>query len=104
MALGKRVGDDFREGKITLPVVLALARGSAEDKAFWARCMGAEAVDDADLQAAIRRVRETGALDDTVVRARRHGDKALAQLRFLPKGEIADALAATVGFCVARLS
>src|SRR3954463_4325578 len=36
-ALGKTVGDDFREGKITLPVILAFRRGSAEERQFWRR-------------------------------------------------------------------
>ncbi|WP_299482139.1 polyprenyl synthetase family protein [uncultured Roseibium sp.] len=102
--LGKDVGDDFREGKITLPVVFAVARGSDEDRAFWKRCIEGEAVEDGDLEQAIELLKKYDALSDTVLRAREYGDKALRALDALPPGHHNDALADAVAFCIARVS
>lgn len=102
--LGKETGDDLREGKITLPVILAIARGKAEDRAFWSRCLEARDVRDGDLETAIGIMTETGALADTVARARAFGEEALAALEDLPAGAWRDALAEAVEFCIARVN
>ncbi len=52
-ALGKNVGDDFREGKITLPVVLSFRRGTAEERAFWKRTLEAGEIAERDLERAV---------------------------------------------------
>ena len=52
--LGKTVGDDFREGKITLPVLLAYAAGDATERAFWRRTIEASEQAEADLEHALR--------------------------------------------------
>jgi octaprenyl-diphosphate synthase len=101
-SLGKTVGDDFREGKITLPVLLAFARGTEEERAFWRRTLegGGQAEDDlAQAQALMRR---HGALADTIARARVYGDQALAALAGFPDGAEKRALAAVVEFCIER--
>src|SRR6185369_12557375 len=64
--MGKGVGDDFRDGKVTLPVILAFARGSEADRRFWREAMAGERVSDADLEEATRLLRGSGALDDTI--------------------------------------
>ncbi|MBA5777646.1 polyprenyl synthetase family protein [Stappia sp. F7233] len=101
--LGKDIGDDFREGKITLPVILAIARGSDADRAFWKRCLEAHEIGDGDLDGAIERLRQTDALADTILRARTFGQSALRALEPLPAGPIRDALAEAVEFCIARV-
>src|SRR6186713_1215579 len=63
--MGKGVGDDFRDGKVTLPVILAYARGSEEERAFWQQAMAGGRSEAADLANAIRLLRDSGALDDT---------------------------------------
>src|SRR5437762_4730873 len=68
--MGKGVGDDFRDGKMTLPVILAYARGSDRDRAFWRSAIAGERVSDEDLGQAIALLRSTDALSDTVERAR----------------------------------
>ncbi|WP_420340490.1 polyprenyl synthetase family protein [Roseibium sp.] len=102
--LGKDVGDDFREGKITLPVVLAVARGTDQDRAFWKRCMEGDNVTDADLAEAIELLKKYDAISETVQRARTYGDNALKALDQLPAGAHTDALADAVAFCIARVS
>ncbi|HVT55701.1 MAG TPA: polyprenyl synthetase family protein, partial [Xanthobacteraceae bacterium] len=64
--LGKNVGDDFRDGKITLPVVLSFRRGSAEERAFWVRTLEKTEADDHDLERAIHLMAKHRALEDTV--------------------------------------
>ena len=102
--LGKDVGDDFREGKITLPVVLAVARGTDEDRVFWKRCLEGDDVEDGDLEQAIELLKKYDALSETVSRARDYGDKAMKALEALPRGSYNDALADTVAFCISRVS
>jgi octaprenyl-diphosphate synthase len=100
--LGKTVGDDFREGKITLPVLLAYARGSEKERAFWRRTLEEREQADADLSEAQALMRRHDALSDTIARARAYGDAALAALRGLPDGPERRALAGIVDFCIDR--
>lgn len=102
-ALGKQVGDDFREGKITLPVILSIQRGSDGDRAFWKRCLETHELEDGDLEHAIELIKRTDALADTIKRARDFGGSALSALQPLPEGEIRDALAEAVEFCISRV-
>ncbi len=102
--LGKDVGDDFREGKITLPVVLAVARGSDVDRSFWQRCLEGEDIGDGDLEQAIELLKKYDALADTIERARSYGDNAVKALEVLPGGAHSDALAEAVAFCISRVS
>ena len=100
--LGKSVGDDFREGKITLPVVLAYGRGSEDDRAFWLRCLEKGDIDDGDVERAIDLVRRHRAIDDTVERARHFGAVARDALAPLPGGDYKHALLEVVEFCINR--
>src|SRR3954468_14967438 len=71
--LGKNVGDDFREGKITLPVVLSYRRGSDTERAFWNRTLSDGDVRDGDLDEAIMVMKKHHAIEDTIGRARHYG-------------------------------
>jgi octaprenyl-diphosphate synthase len=102
--LGKDVGDDFREGKITLPVVLAVARGTDADRDFWRRCLEGEEIQDGDLEQAIELLNKYDALSETIERAKDYGNKALAALDTLPSGAHSDALGDAVAFCISRVS
>ena len=101
-ALGKTVGDDFREGKITLPVLLAFDRGSDEERAFWRRTLEDRDQSDADLAEAQALIRRHGALAETIERARAYGAQALAALARFPDGAEKRALADVVAFCIER--
>ncbi|MGL4289109.1 MAG: polyprenyl synthetase family protein [Phreatobacter sp.] len=100
--LGKNVGDDFREGKITLPVVLAFRRGPEEERAFWKRTLVEGQIADGDLDTAIGLMTKHGALADTVERARHYGDKANDALALFPDGTMKHALMEAVAFCISR--
>jgi octaprenyl-diphosphate synthase len=100
--LGKNVGDDFREGKITLPVVLSFRRGTDEERAFWKRTLERGETDDADLEQALTIMRRHRALEDTVDRARHYGAMARDALALFPNGPMKQALLDTVDFCIAR--
>jgi octaprenyl-diphosphate synthase len=100
--LGKNVGDDFREGKITLPVVLSFRRGSESERAFWRRTLEDGTCAEGDLEVAISLLRKHRALEDTIERARHYGAMARDALELFPASEWKHALLETVDFCVAR--
>src|SRR5207245_10168038 len=74
--LGKNVGDDFREGKVTLPVVLAFRRGSESERAFWRRTLEEGNAPDADLEHAIGLMTKHRAREETIKRPRPSGANA----------------------------
>lgn len=100
--LGKTIGDDFREGKITLPVVIAFALGNEEEKAFWRRTMEDQEQEDGDLETAQSLFQKHGALDKTVAKAREYAQTAKAALEIFPPSSIKEALLEVVDFCVER--
>ena len=100
--LGKNVGDDFREGKITLPVVLAFRRGSEGERAFWRRSLEQGEATDADLERAVALLRRHRALEDTVERARHYGAMARDALELFPASLWRHALIDVVDFCISR--
>ena len=100
--LGKTVGDDFREGKITLPVLLAFARGSEGERVFWKRVLEERDQREGDLEEASALMRRHGTLAATVARARDFGRSALGALAAFPDGPERRALAGIVEFCIAR--
>ncbi len=101
--LGKNVGDDFREGKITLPVVLSFRRGSEKERAFWCRTLERGEMTDGDLEAAIATMHGHRALEDTVERARHYGAMARDALELFPASAWKAALIDVVDFCIERV-
>jgi octaprenyl-diphosphate synthase len=101
--LGKAVGDDFREGKITLPVVLAARRASEAELGFWRRTLQDGDIHDGDLEQAIAYLGRSGAIHDTMERARHFGAMACAALAPFPEGREKAALTDAVEFCIGRL-
>ncbi len=100
--LGKTVGDDFREGKITLPVILAYRRGDDEERVFWQKTLSELEQTDADLEHAIWLMAKHGALDDSVERARHYGAIARDSLGIFPDSEIKEAMISLIDFCIER--
>ena len=100
--LGKTVGDDFREGKITLPVILAYRRGSDEERVFWNRALDEMEQGEGDLDKAIGLMNQHGALRDTVERARHYGAIARDALGIFPDSEEKTALLDVIDFVIDR--
>nr|WP_310498904.1 polyprenyl synthetase family protein [Sandarakinorhabdus sp.] len=100
--MGKDAGDDFRDGKITLPVILAYARGTAETREFWRLAMTGRANGDTELERAGQLLRETAAVADTMARARHYGARAIDALAGFPGGPARAALTETVEFAIHR--
>ena len=101
-ALGKTVGDDFREGKITLPVLLAFQRGDDAERVFWRRTLEEREQAEDDLPKAIALMQKHAAFADTVGRARHYGQLALDALDVFPDSAERRALAGIVEFCISR--
>jgi octaprenyl-diphosphate synthase len=102
--LGKNSGDDFREGKITLPVVLAFRRGNDEERAFWRRVMEEGDQRDGDFEHALALMEKHGALADSHERARHYGAMAKDALGLFPDSPEKQALLGVVDFCMERES
>ena len=100
--LGKTVGDDFREGKITLPVILAFMRGSEEERRFWRRTLEEGEQTETDLAEAIRLMERHGTIADTLARARHYGAIARDALGLFPDHPIKRALAEAIDFAIER--
>jgi octaprenyl-diphosphate synthase len=100
--LGKNVGDDFREGKITLPVVLAFRRGNDTERAFWMRALERSDIKDGDLDHAVGLMAKHGTIEDTLGRARHYGAMAIDALALFPASPTRAALEQVVAFCLAR--
>jgi octaprenyl-diphosphate synthase len=100
--MGKDQGDDFRDGKVTLPVILAFARGGEAERRFWRDAMSGERASDADLAEARRLLAETDALGDTLQRARHYGQRAIDALGPFPPSRAKAAMVEAVEFAVSR--
>jgi octaprenyl-diphosphate synthase len=100
---GKNVGDDFRERKLTLPLIKAVAKADAEERAFWVKTIEKGKQDEGDLEHAIALLNKHDALEETRVIALDWADKAKAALSSLPEGEIVEMLSDIADYVVARL-
>jgi octaprenyl-diphosphate synthase len=100
--LGKSVGDDFREGKITLPVILSFRRGNDRDRAFWNRTVVEGEVADGDLEHAIGLMQRHKAIEATLERARSYGAIARDALAIFPESRERSAMQDVIDFCIAR--
>ena len=102
--LGKNVGDDFREGKVTLPVILSYRRGTAEEQAFWRASIEENHADDEALDRAIRLMGRHGSIADTIARARHFGEIARDALAPLKPSPEKSALVDVIDFCISRVN
>jgi octaprenyl-diphosphate synthase len=100
--MGKSIGDDFREGKVTLPVILAYQRAGDADRTFWRDAVSGRAAGDAELARAVELLRSSRAIDDTLARARHYGSRAIDALAGFANGPARAALTETVEFAIAR--
>lgn len=102
-SLGKNTGDDFRERKLTLPVIMAISKGDATEKAFWDRVIGKGKQGEGDLEKAMDIMAKYGTLEATRERAMDWANKAKFALQTLPKNELRDLLEELADFVVSRI-
>jgi octaprenyl-diphosphate synthase len=100
--LGKNIGDDFAEGKTTLPVMLAYHDGNAEEKAFWERTLGEGGINDGDLLKAQEYINRHDAINRTLAEARRYADQAEQCLAPFPASQARDSLMEAARFAASR--
>ena len=100
--LGKSVGDDFREGKVTLPVALSILSATEEQRAFWDRVIGQLDQRDGDFDTALAYMREHKAIEATIEAAHNRANKARQALAIFPANEWRLALEALASFVVTR--
>lgn len=100
--LGKSVGDDFRDGKITLPVLVAFARGGEAERDFWRRTLERVEQEESDLAEAQRLLARHRAIEATLERAAGYGEEARRALAVFPRGAAREALLGLVDFCIER--
>lgn len=100
--MGKDVGDDFRDGKVTLPVILAVARGNDEERKFWHDAIMGHRISDDDLAYAKTLLEKHNAIADTLDRARHYGQRAIAALAPFPNNAAKTAMIEAVEFAIAR--
>jgi octaprenyl-diphosphate synthase len=101
--LGKTVGDDFREGKLTLPVIAAYQAGSAADRLFWQRTIEASDQSEADLNHALELMAGCDAIPITLGRAAHFAERAKAELTVFPVSTLRQALLDVADYTVNRL-
>lgn len=103
-ATGKNIGDDFRERKLTLPVIKAVAKADAKERAFWSRTIEKGKQEDGDLDHALALLNAHDTLNATEADARKWTEKAKAALATLPAHEVKDMLSDIADFVVSRIS
>ncbi len=101
--LGKAVGDDFRDGKITLPVVLAFERGTDEERVFWRRTLEEGEQSETDLPRAIELMTSHDALKDSMTRAKTFANNAKTALTSFQAKPEKQAMLDLVDFCIERI-
>lgn len=100
--LGKTIGDDFREGKVTLPVLVAYAAGSEEEKKFWQRTMTDGQQQEGDLQQAMHYIAKHQGIKQTITMAEEEASKAKEYLSGMPASPAREAMEEIADFCIAR--
>ena len=101
--LGKSVGDDFHEGKITLPVILAYNAGTREEQVFWIRTLGELQQVDGDFEEALLLINKYDAIGQTIAMAERYCTKAREALSAFPESPARSAMLDIVDFCTSRV-
>ena len=100
--LGKTVGDDLREGKVTLPVIYAYEAANAEQKSFWEQIIATEEASSDEIEKAKNLIFESGAYAKTVAEAKKYADLAKKNLEIFPDSEIKINLISTIDQSLSR--
>ncbi len=101
--LGKTIGDDFREGKVTMPVLVAYAAGEESERRFWQRTVGEGEIDDGDLAQAMALMARHRAIEATLARAAAFAGEARASLAAFPPSPLRAVMEEVADYTVARV-
>ena len=101
-AMGKNVGDDFREGKLTLPVIKAVAQADADERVFWSRTMEKRKIGDGDLERALGLLAKYDSIAATGAEARLWAERARDALEVLPDSELRGVLGDLLDYVMSR--
>ena len=101
--IGKAIGDDFREGKVTLPVLMAYQKGKQQDRNFWIRTIKNGDLQNGDLEFAAALMQQSGAFEEVRDQARRYISAACDELACFPESKTRQALTDAAEFCVSRV-
>lgn len=100
--LGKEIGDDFKEGKMTAPVIFALEDASEEERIFWKRTLGYKNQETTDFDRAMEIIASHNALDKTIALAQKYADEAMQALSVVPDSQIKALLCDLTGYTITR--
>ncbi len=100
--LGKSIGDDFKEGKVTLPIILAWAKADDNERQFWTRTIGKLDQKDGDQCHAMNLMIKHDTLNQTTTKAKYYGQMAQESLDIFPDSDIKETLIELVDFCIRR--
>ncbi|UWQ00130.1 polyprenyl synthetase family protein [Aliiroseovarius crassostreae] len=103
-ATGKNIGDDFRERKLTLPLIKAVAKAGPEERAFWVRTIEKGRQEEGDLEQALMLLNKHDALEETRQDALAWAEKAKSAMASLPEDPIRDMLIDIADYVVARVT
>lgn len=103
-AIGKNPGDDFRERKLTLPVIKAIAQADTEERSFWQRTIGKGDQREGDLELAMAIMSRHGAMEAARADALDWANKARTALDILPEHRLRSALQDLADYVVSRVS
>ncbi len=100
--LGKEIGDDFREGKITAPIIYALENASKEEREFWRRTLGHQDQKDGDFDTAMEIIARHNALDKTIELAKEYASRARLAMSLLPDSKLKTLLCDLTSYTITR--
>lgn len=99
---GKDIGDDFREGKMTAPVIFALESADEGERAFWRRTVGEKIISEGDFESALDLIRRHGGLEKSMDLARTQIVEAKQALLLVPAHPLRETLSDLADFVLSR--
>ena len=103
-SMGKNAGDDFNDGKITMPIIIAWDNGTEEERAFWQRTIGDGMIEAGDFEQAVAILDKHKAIDQALATARSYAEDAVAALSDISDEALRDALAQAARYTISRTS